>query len=98
MYYLSIVSLSKLLEVFPKGEGKGKEGKEMEMYCVDFGELVGKLVRYCLDEKDLEAKGKLKGMLKGLAGKMRAWFEAERKRAESGHMHERGKLLEEILQ
>lgn len=64
MYNLSIATLSKLFELFPTSS---TALVKLPMHYPDYSALLSKLFKYCLNEKDIESKQKLKKMLGVLA-------------------------------
>lgn len=62
-----------------------------------FPDLLEKLFKYALNEKDIENKHKYMEFLTNLAKKMPAWFKYEADMAEKQHRFEKSKMLQNIL-
>ena len=63
----------------------------------DYPELLDKLFKYCLNEKDVETKQKYIGFLSELAKKMPDWFKHEAEMAKQSRRHERMKMIQELI-
>jgi hypothetical protein len=71
MYNLAIAIISKIFEMFPVATNAMTK---LPMHYPDYPSLLTKLFKYCLNEKDVESKQKLKNMLTVLGSKLKNWF------------------------
>lgn len=87
--------LTSLLRCWPKIDNAGV--KLPHIYS-NYPELLEKLFKYAMDEKDLETKSKYRELLVRFCKKLRPWFEFEARISDESRRFIRAKLLHEILQ
>jgi hypothetical protein len=63
----------------------------------EYNELFEKLIKYSIDEKDIELKQKFVEFLKKAAKKMRPWFELELKMCVESEKFIKAQFLKDIL-
>ena len=59
-----------------------------------YGDLLEKLFKYALNEKDIESRQKYLHLLSMMCRKMPDWFKMELKMAQEGQRYEKGKLIQ----
>ena len=62
-----------------------------------YGDLLEKLFKYALNEKDIEIRQKYRDLLEKMCKKLPDWFKMELKMATEAHRYEKSKLIQEII-